>query len=255
MMKKKIRAGLMHFLISLFFVSIIFFIVLLFLYPHPYFEIMEVDRLLLVLALVDVCIGPTLTFIIFNAEKKWLKFELAFIAILQLSALAYGAHTVFSGRPVFLVFDENGFTLVSSYQIPEIELKKTPYSTLSMTGPKLVGAKIPSAMDERKKYVADVFKEHIDLPRMLQYHVPYETVIVDVKKKMAPLDRLLSQSSTGETAKAQAMLENMTLKDHLRLDELGYLPMLVQDRRVTIIVRRSDASIVKFLSIEPIGFR
>jgi hypothetical protein len=251
-MQKKIRAGLIHLLISLFLVSSVMAFVLLVCYPSPYFQAMGVGKLLIVLATVDVCLGPLITLIIFNPAKKWLKFELAFIAIMQLSALTYGATTVFSARPVFLVFDQDaGFTLVSAYQIPEIELKKMHYPALSMTGPKLVGAHIPGTKEERKKYIAEVFELHVDLPRMLQYYRPYEKVADDVKATMKPLSTLLKQQSPEKMAERKRMLNEVANSSGLRFEELAFVPMTARDDTLIVVVRRSDASIVKILPINP----
>lgn len=250
-MQKRIRASLVHLLISLFLVSSVMAFVLLVCYPGPYFKAMGVGKLLIVLAAVDVCLGPLITLIIFNPAKKWLKFDLALIAIVQLSALTYGAVTVFVGRPVYLVFDENGFTLVSAYQIPEVELKKMHYPALSMTGPKLVGARIPATREERKKYIAEVFDAHVDLPRMLQYHVPYETVVEDVKAKMRPLDKLLKRQSPEKAAETKLILNQVVDSSRLHFEELAFVPMMERDGNLTVILRRSDASIVKILPIDP----
>ncbi|GAC1609803.1 MAG: hypothetical protein NVS3B3_17140 [Aquirhabdus sp.] len=208
--------------------------------------------MLIVLAVVDVCLGPLITFIIFNPAKKWLKFDLIFIAIVQLLALTYGAVTMFTARPVYLVFDEDGlFTLVSAYQIPETELKKMHSPTLPMTGPELVGARIPKTKAERKKYIAEVFEARVDLPRMLQYHVPYETVTGDVQAKMKPLTNLLKQQSVQQTAKTKLVLNDVVNSSGLDFDELAFVPMTTFDRQLTVIIRRSDAKIVKILPIDP----
>ncbi|NKI71934.1 hypothetical protein GN109_21145 [Collimonas pratensis] len=250
-MKKKVLASLLHLLISFVLVISVFAFVLLVCYPEPYFTAMGVGKLLIVLAVVDVCLGPLITFIIFDPAKKWLKFDLTFIAVVQLLALAYGAVTVFAARPVYLVFDENGlFTLVSAYQIPEKELKKLHSPTLPMTGPELVGARIPKTREERKKYVAEVFEARVDLPRMLQYHVPYESVVGEVKAQMKPLDRLIAQQPPQQVATTKLILNEVAKSNRLGLDELAFLPMTTFDRQLTVIIRRSDAKIVDILPID-----
>lgn len=252
-MQERIRASSLHLLISVVIIVSVLAFVLLICYPGPYFKAMGVAQMLILLAGVDVCLGPLITFVIFDPAKRWLKFELGFVAVLQLSALAYGAVTVFVGRPAYLVFDENRFMLVSAYQIPEIELKKMHYPTLPMTGPKLVGVRIPATREERKKYIAEVLEEHIDLPRMLQYHLPYEAVATDVKAKMLPLDTLLKMHSSAKLAEAKTVLNEAVLKSRLHFDEIGFVPMIVRDNIMTALVRRSDASIVSILPIDPTG--
>lgn len=252
-MPKRIRASLVHLLISLFLVSSILAFVLLVCYPDPYYKVMGVGKLLFVLAFADICLGPLITFVIFNPEKKWLKYELALVGILQLSALAYGATTIFIGRPVYVVFDENGFTLVSAYQIPETALKKLHDPSLPMTGPKLVGARIPNDKALRRKYIDEVIEAHVDLPRMLQYHVPYESITDEVKTKMQPLDLLLKRQPPDKLAEAKGILDEAVARSGLRYDELAVIPMVERGSNLTVLVRRDDASVVSILPIDPIG--
>lgn len=250
-MRKRIYASLAHLLLSLFLVSSVLAFVLLVCYPDPYYKVMGVRKLLYVLALVDICLGPLITFVIFNPAKKWLKYEVALIGILQLSALAYGATTIFIGRPVYVVFDDNGFTLVSAYQIPEAALKTLHGSSLPITGPKIVGARVPTDRALRRKYIDEVIEARVDLPRMLQYHVPYESMADEVKTKMLPVDLLLKRLPLDQQAEAKAILDEAVARSGSRYDELAVIPMIERNSNLTVLVRRSDASVVNILPIDP----
>lgn len=253
-MKYKIRASLLHLLISFVLVSCVLAFVFLVCYPDPYFKVMGIGKLLVVLAGVDVCLGPLITFVIFNPGKKWLKFDLALIAMMQLSALAYGSVTLFVGRPAYVVFDVNRFSLVSAYQIPETVLKKMNYPAIPMTGPKLVGARIPSDRAERKKYITSVLiEDHVDLPRLLQYHVPYETMAVDVKRSMWSLEKLLARQSPEKLGRVKSILDQAVARSGMHYDELAFVPMSERDSSLTVLVRRNDASVVTILPIDPYG--
>jgi hypothetical protein len=59
-------------------------------------------RALLLIAGVDLVLGPLLTLIVFNPAKKSLKFDLSVIAIAQLAALIAGLYTVHTTRPLAL---------------------------------------------------------------------------------------------------------------------------------------------------------
>ena len=61
---------------------------------------------------IDVILGPVLGFIVFKEGKKTLKMDLAIIIVLQLSALSYGLFSIYQGRPVWLVFQNDHFDLV-----------------------------------------------------------------------------------------------------------------------------------------------
>jgi hypothetical protein len=52
------------------------------------------EGLLLLMAGIDIVVGPLLTLIVFKAGKKGLKFDLALIALAQAAFLAYGVWTI-----------------------------------------------------------------------------------------------------------------------------------------------------------------
>lgn len=103
-MKQRLIAFLVHLIISIVVaiaaVGLVFFV----LYPAPLHTAVGVTGIFLLLLMVDVCLGPVLTFIVYKKGKKTLKMDLAVIAILQFSALVYGLYAVAEGRPAWLVF-------------------------------------------------------------------------------------------------------------------------------------------------------
>ena len=82
------------------------------LYPPPYFWIDGGWSVLRILLLVDVILGPMLTFVVFNRAKREWKRDLAIIAIVQVIAFAYGAYTMARYRPVFAVYVDDVFFAV-----------------------------------------------------------------------------------------------------------------------------------------------
>src|SRR4029453_13346794 len=104
------------------------------------------DTLIILLIGVDVVIGPLITLIIFDPKKKNLRFDLAVIALLQLSALVYGCSVMFKARPVFNVFVVDRFEVVAANGVDEESLEKAqaPFRTLSLTGPKIAAARAPA---------------------------------------------------------------------------------------------------------------
>ena len=57
-------------------------------------------KLFLMMLGVDIILGPILTFIIYQKNKKSLKFDLFIIACIQISAIGYGVYSMYGGRPV-----------------------------------------------------------------------------------------------------------------------------------------------------------
>jgi len=237
-------------MISLVLVASILALVIFVWYPSPYFGVMGVKTVMLILALVDVTIGPLITLIIFNPKKKSLKIDLAIVAVLQLAALLYGTHTVFIGRPAYVVYNMGMFTLVSANDIPQEELNKMGKS-LPLLGPKVVGAKLPQDNQEREKLLFSSVQGGLDLPQMPRYYFPYEQLADEVKARMSPLDVLMKRESKEDLEILQDSLDKVSRKHDLHLTDLAFVPMRGKVKDLTVLVKRSDASIVEILPINP----
>ena len=115
-------------------------------YPPPYFALMGGAMLILLIVGCDVAIGPLITLIIFRVGKKGLKVDLAIVALLQVTALAYGAYVMFEARPVFTVYAVDRFEVVSANEINAEALAQAAapeFASLPVAGPKVVGAAMP----------------------------------------------------------------------------------------------------------------
>lgn len=250
-MSKRIIASLIHLCVSLFLVLSVLTVVILLWYPRPYFDAMGVGKMLLILVCVDVTIGPLITLIIFNPAKKTLKFDLAIIAILQLIALMYGINTVFSGRPVYVVYNVDMFTVVSAVDIPNVELVKAHINSLPLTGPKIVGARLPVDNKERERILYSAMRGGPDLPQMPQYYLSYEALASEVKARMLPLDVLIDHQPKSIANETRSLISDAVSRRGLRADEVAFVPMRAKVQDFTVLVRRSDSSIVSILPIDP----
>jgi hypothetical protein len=250
-MSKRIIASLVHLGISILLVSCVLAAVVLVWYPGLYFQAMGVGPMLLILASVDVTIGPLITLIIFNPAKKSLRFDLAVIALLQLMALGYGVYTVFLGRPVYMVFNIDRFTIVAAADILPDDLKKAREPSLPLWGPQIVGARLPDDAGERDRMLTSSLHGGADLPQMPQFYLPYLAVASDVKSHMLSFEALSKRLPKSNVAQAQALMAEMVSKNGLRVEELGFVPVSAKKQDMTMLVRRSDASIVGMLPIVP----
>lgn len=79
-----------------------------------------------VIAGIDLILGPLLTLIVYNRQKKSLRFDLSCIAVVQIVALAYGTTLVYQERPLAVIFADNSFVTVSpnSFNFHGIDYQK-----------------------------------------------------------------------------------------------------------------------------------
>src|SRR5690554_2696262 len=143
-MQNRIKAFLYHLTLSILILSFTSYLFFYIWYPAPLYTATGITKIFLLLLAVDVVLGPLLTLIVYKAGKKTLIMDLTVIALLQLSALGYGAWTVAEGRPAWLVFGGDRLELV---RIPDIDQRnigtQALYSTPAWTGPQWVGADLP----------------------------------------------------------------------------------------------------------------
>src|SRR5688572_33489765 len=121
------QASGLHLSISIALGAVALAVMLLVWYPRPLFEASGGTGLLFILVGVDVVIGPLITLAVFKAGKRGMKLDLAVIAILQISALAYGAWVVAVARPAFIVFVKDRFEVTAAVELQPEELAKAKY--------------------------------------------------------------------------------------------------------------------------------
>jgi hypothetical protein len=154
-------------------------------YRWPLFTLAGGAGLTLILAGVDVALGPLITLVIFKPGKKGLKFDLACIALLQVAALAYGVHVIFVARPVYLVFAVDRFVLVRAADLDPADLAKATdpqFRSLPLGPPSYIAAVLPTDPKER----TDVLFSGLagkDVELMPRYYASYESQAQNAVKR------------------------------------------------------------------------
>lgn len=132
----KLKAGFVHFLISF---SIFFVVVLwvrFFAYPSVYFSMAGAVQGLVIVFLVDVVLGPLLSFLVYNPakSKKEMMSDFAIIGVVQFSALIYGIYTLNQEKPIAIIaYPNSSAAVISSRELADFpELSDlSSYGTLA----------------------------------------------------------------------------------------------------------------------------
>lgn len=225
-------------------------LMLLLWYQPPFFSALGGKRILLILLGVDVTLGPLITLLIFNPLKsrKALRFDLSVIAVLQSAALIYGISVLFQARPVFVVFSEGSFDLITANMLSkqDIEQAKYPaYRSLPLTGPVYAYSEMPTDIKERNQLVFNAMTGK-DLPQFPQYYMPYSEhgaiegraakPISDLKqlnpKQAAQIDRSVQSSGRAES-------------------DIGYVPLRAKYQDQAVLLGKSDGKVLGLLDVNP----
>ena len=198
-LRPRAKAAGIHLLISVAVAALAAVLVFFLWYPGP-FRLMSGGRdLFLLVTIVDVVIGPVLTFAVFNRAKgaRHLARDLAVIGALQIAALAYGLYTVYIARPVAVVFEVERFRLVTANDVHVDELPKAlpEFRELSLTGPKVIGARRPEAGAERNDAMF-MGAAGVDVGQRPIFWQPYAQTQARALERSRPVTDLLKQYPT-----------------------------------------------------------
>ena len=195
-LRRRLRAAGLHLLISAAIAALAAALVFGLWYPGAYRLLAGGRELFVLVASVDVVLGPLLTFAVFDLKKGWphLRRDLAVIAVIQLSALTYGLHAVYVARPVAMVFEVDRFRVIAANQVhlPELPAALPEYRQLPLTGPWLLGTRQQKAGAERTEAML-MGIEGIDVAQRPIFWQPYADSTADALARARPLAALLDK--------------------------------------------------------------
>jgi hypothetical protein len=242
------RASAIHLLISVGIGVAVLLSMLFVWFRPPYLQAAGGSDLFLILLGVDVVLGPMITLIIFNTEKKHLKLDLAVIAAVQVAALVYGLNVMIQARPAYLVFVVDRFELVLASDLMPEELAKasaTQFARLPIAGPKLASADVPRDPTERMR-ILEAALQGADLHTFPQHYVPYEDRKDRARLKAQPLSSLRRLNPDKgilieETVKAAGLQET----------DVAWLPMRAKREDMAVLLNVATGDIVSIIAVAP----
>ena len=136
--KQKARVFFIHLSISALVIGLFVLHIVFIAYTPPLLEIEGGGRVTGILVAVGLILGPIMTAILYRQGKKGLRGDLIMVVVLQMSAFFYGAYTLYSQRPLYLVYLDADFWMVSSASVDLSRLKNPDLKPSLFGGPKLV---------------------------------------------------------------------------------------------------------------------
>lgn len=239
---KRILAFLIHLTISLLVALGIVALVYLVWYPQPLAKAMGVTDIFLIMLAVDVLLGSVLTLIVYKEGKKSLKFDLAVIVIIQLSALIYGLFVIVQGRPVWLVFNADRFDAIAYQEIDnrKIEQAKLMYQKPSWSSPKIVAAILPADIEQRNDITLEAVFAGIDIAHRPNLYVPLSQEKANMQKKQLSLSELKKYNTTQEVTTITSAHPQAT----------AYLPLKANAVDMTVLLDK-NGDVVKIVDLRP----
>ena len=246
-MKKRLIAGGIHFALSATIAALVFAVIAFVWYPDGLLPGAGGLELFLLVAGVDVTLGPLLTLIVFAPGKKGLAFDLAVIGALQVAALIYGMHVLFDARPAYIVFVKDRFEVVRANEIEEADLAKgrPGFDSIPLTGPRLAAARLPTDPAEAYRIMISGVAGK-DLHTYPQHYLPYDELRADALAKAKPLSGLRALNP-ARGAEIDAIVSGLAKGD----GDLRFLPVRAGKRDLVALLDALDGRALKFVALRP----
>ncbi len=245
--RDKVTAFLIHLAISATIVGIVFVLIFFFWYPRPYFEANGAWKVLRILVMVDLVMGPLLTLVLFKKGKPGLVVDLCFIAAVQLAALIYGVHVIYGERPYYLAFAVDRFEVIGKVEIDQAKLKYPELKVKPNQGPILVFADLPKDKKKRSKLLIETVMEgKPDLERRPEYYHPYIPNKNKVIAKAKPLEELLKNEKNKEIE-----INKFLQRQGGKKDDYLYLPLIGKNNDLALVIDRITGLPIGGITADP----
>ena len=147
-----------------------------------------------ILVMVDLVLGPTLTLIVANPNKRRIELarDISIIVAVQLMALAYGGVTLWRGRPLYYTFSVDRLELVqaSDLKAEDVRVGRRENPVLAPywhSLPRWVWAPLPDNAEEAQKIVTGSVFGGTDVTQMPRYFRPWEQGLPEVRKHLSKI--------------------------------------------------------------------
>lgn len=245
-LRRRARAAAIHLILSIGVAVLAAALVFGLWYPGAFRNLSGGRDLFVLVTVVDVIIGPVLTFAVFDLRKSWphLRRDLAIIGVMQLGALLYGLHTVYIARPVAIVFEADRFRVVSANDVhePDIPSADAEYRRMPLTGPWLLSTRAIRPGDERNEALF-LGIAGVDIGMRPNFWQPYEKSRDRVVKAGRPISLLFKRYPDA----AATIRERLTSLGH---DErrILFVPVIARGDWVALV--RDDGTIVDYANVD-----
>lgn len=242
-MNKRLIFFLSHFSISILVVLVIIAWVFLIWYPQPLAQAVGVTHIFLMMVVIDVVLGPILGFFVYKEGKKTLKFDLAVIILIQLSALGYGLYSIAQGRPVWLVYNVDRFELVRNNEIIDTNIQKVQaqFRNPSWFKPKFAAVQIAKNSEERSNNMFEELLGGVSLAQRPERYVGLAQVKPQIQKLAQNLNELEKYNSKQQV--------KTVLKKYPSAD--AWVPLKANAIDMVVLMNKSSAQVVKIVDLRP----
>ena len=194
-MKFRLKAFALHLTGSAVALTLIFGSLYLGWYRWPGWYLASVSSVVVVMAAVDLGLGPLLTFVIAGPSKprRELTRDISIIVAVQLCALIYGTMSLWSGRPLYYAFSVDELQVVQAYDLDPREVtlarqQKSEFVPHWYSLPRWIWAPLPQDPAQSSKIIASAIEGGDDVIGMPQYFKRWDEGLPALRAQLKKVD-------------------------------------------------------------------
>lgn len=250
-MRFRARAFAMHLFVSAIVLSVVLGLLYVGWYRWPGWYLLGALPVAAVLVAVDLGLGPLATLVVANPRKPMseLRRDVLIIVVIQISALVYGATTLWNGRPLFYTFSADRFEIVSASDIDGDELeaarRENPEFVPDVfSRPRWVWAPLPGDPEERQRVVQSAVLAGKDVIAMPKYFRPFEEARASIK------EHLKTPKDLQGIPKAEIERLTPKLNEYGAFDKVGLMLFDGPSKKAIAVVNRETLEILAIVKRE-----
>jgi hypothetical protein len=206
----------------------------------------------LVMAGVDVVVGPLLTLVIANPDKprRELTRDISIIVVVQLIAAGYGVMTLWNGRPLYYTYSEKFLEMVQAQDLsPEdVALGQKLNPNLAphwYSLPRWIYAPLPKDASLANKIASGAFAGGADVIDMPQYYRPWAEGLADMRQHLRSLKGMTEIGKNDKQMAAQRMQQL-----GFPADQALVLPMTGKEKPLVAVIDPATTKITALIRVD-----
>jgi hypothetical protein len=206
----------------------------------------------LMMAGIDVVLGPLLTLIIANPNKprRELARDISIIVLVQLIAAGYGVFTLWNGRPLYYTYSEGYLEMVQAADLnPEqVELGRKLNPALAphwYSLPRWIFVPLPKDSQLAEKIMASSITGGDDVIQMPRYYQPWEAGLTELRTTLQPVEKMKGLNKHDKQVAAERLKEF-----GVTVDQPVTLPMSGRGRPIIAIFDPATGTIRGWVRVD-----
>jgi len=241
------RVAAIHLLPTFLVLAVIAGLVVFSWYPYPFWQFGKSGKFALSLVLAAGIAGPLMTWAVYKKGKRGMLFDLWFIAIVQLAAIAWGTFSLYQNRPFWMIHTVDRFEVLSIRDIDLAWVTDPKFLNRPFEGPLLLLANMPSDPAEYQQLLREIiFEGKPDLQFRPEYWSLYAEGKEIALQKSQPLVSL--REARPDSIR---MIDKVVKRHGGDIARLKFAPAHQKDGQFTAILDAQSGDLVDTLMIDP----